>query len=78
MTSFCDEYASLRGKDRHEFWFKLFGEWWERYPWRLQDHEEPPTDDPERMAELAHVVSDEDKEEKGKVERRVREVSSSV
>ena len=75
MTGYCDEYASLRGKDRHQFWFNLFGEWWKRYPWRLQDHQEPPIDDPERMDELARAESDEDKKEKKEVEQKVREVS---
>lgn len=78
LTSYCDEYTALRGKARHQFWFKLFGEWWKRYPWRLQDDQEPPLDDPEKMVELARAESDEDKEKKNAVEQKVREVSSSV
>lgn len=71
----CDEYNSLRGKSCHQFWHKLFEEWWRRYPWRLPDQEEPPTDDPQKMIELAHVGLD--KEEKSEVEKKLHTVSST-
>ena len=72
LEQYCDEYISLRGKCRKLFWHRFFTEWWQKYPWRLQDHEEPPTDDPEKMAELALVG--EDKDLKSKVEEKVRKV----
>ena len=77
MTGHCEEYNALRGRDRHQFWFKLFTEWWQRYPWRLEDHEEPPTNNPEKMVELAYVGDESDVEKKAEVEQRVRDVSSS-
>ena len=76
LESHCDEYASLRGRSRREFWHKLFEVWWQRYPWRLPDKEEPPANDPEKMVELSYIGADAD--EKAAVEARVREVSSSA
>lgn len=75
LSGYREEYASLRGKSRHQFWLKVFNEWWKRYPWRLQDHEEPPTDNPEMMAELALAVDASALEEKAAVEKRARDVS---
>ena len=74
LTSYCDEYISLRGQSRHQFWFNLFNEWWMRYPWRLLDNEEPPTNDPKMMEALAYV-GEEDEEAKRSVEEKLREVS---
>ena len=77
LTSHCDEYAALRGKSHQAFWFKVFNEYWVRYPWRLPDHEEPPADDPKKMEELAYVGEDEkDQEKKAVVEEVLCDVSS--
>lgn len=77
MTSYCDEYTLLRGKSRCVFWFKLFNEYWVRYPWHLPDHEEPPADDPKKMEELAYVGEDEkDQKKKAAAEDVLRDVSS--
>ena len=73
LTSYRDEYISLRRRSRHNFWHKFFNAWWEKYPWRLPDHEEPPVDNPEKMEELAYVGNDERK--KGAVEEALRDVS---
>ena len=78
LTGYCDEYNSLRGKDRHQFWFKLFTEWWKRYPWRLEDNEEPPVNSLEEMIKLAYVGDVGDVERKAHVEQKVRDVSSSL
>ena len=75
LEGHCDKYISLRGKSRHEFWHALFNDWWQKYPWRLPDNEEPPADDPARMAELSYAGGDEDSEAKVVVEARVRKVS---
>ena len=78
LEGYCDEYNSLRGKSRHQFWHGLFEEWWKRYPWRLADHEEPPADNPEKMEELAAPgVDKEERDTKSKVENNLRTVSSS-
>lgn len=74
MNSHVDEYVALRGKSRLQFWFELYREWWQRYPWRLPDDVEPPTDDLEKMAELASVKKDEEGK-KYEVEEALRKVS---
>ena len=74
MNSRLDEYVSLRGKCRVKFWFELFQAWWQKYPWRLPDNVEPPSDDPGKMMELARTGSG-DEEEKRKVEEKLRSVS---
>ena len=40
---------------RRSFWHKFWSAWWQRYPWSLDDDDEPPTDDPNKMARLASV-----------------------
>lgn len=78
LEGYCNEYNSLRGKNHHQFWHTLFEEWWRRYPWRLPDHEEPPTEDVERMKELAAPgVNEEEQHAKSKVEGKLRQVISS-
>ena len=76
LEGYSDEYVLLRSKSRHSFWHRLFEAWWQTYPWRLPDEEEPPLNDPERMQQLSHVGGDEDMAEKAVVEARVRKVSS--
>ena len=73
LEGYRDEYISLRGKKRQQFWHRLFAEWWEKYPWRLKDHEEPPTNDHKKMLELASVGTDEDL--KKEIEAKTRQVS---
>lgn len=46
-----------------------------RYPWRLSDNEEPPTNDPKMMEALAYV-GEEDEEAKRSAEEKLREVST--
>ena len=76
LAGYCDEYIALRGKSRRQFWFKLFNEWWKRYPWRLPDNEEPPIDDLKKMDELAYA-EEKDKVAKAAAEERLREVGLS-
>ena len=76
LEGYFDEYVSLRGKSRHDFWHRVYSSWWEKYPWRLPDGDEPPTDNPGRMEELSHVGGDEDREAKAEAEAKVRKVSS--
>ena len=73
LNSYRDEYISLRGKSRAKFWHRFYEHWWSTYPWRLDDHEEPPANDPEKMAELSEVGVDQ--ELKGAVEKNLRDVS---
>ena len=50
--------ASKKGS-RKNFWHNVYSGWWQRYPWKLKDNEEPPTDDPEQMTRLASVSPNE-------------------
>lgn len=49
-------YRALKKGSRQNFWHNLYSGWWQRYPWKLGDQEEPPTDDPEKMVRLASVA----------------------
>jgi hypothetical protein len=73
LEDYRNEYISLRGKDRHQFWHKFFNAWWQKYPWRLPDDEEPPVEDNAKMQELSHVGTDGDA--KAETEVKAREVS---
>ena len=73
LNRYCDKYILLRGRNRAKFWHQFFKDWWQTYPWRLADDEEPPTGDSEKMKELSEVGDDE--ELKGTVEKRLRDVS---
>ena len=74
LNGYLDQYVAMRGKDRSQFWFEVFVAWWAKYPWRLPDDTEPPSNDPDKMAELAYT-EDEDKKEKAQVEKALCKVS---
>ena len=74
LERYCDEYIALCGKSHHQFLHKLFEEWWQRYPWCLPDHKEPPANDPEKMKELVSAGL-EDIDEKSEVEERLHNMS---
>lgn len=76
LEGYLDEYVSLRGKSRRKFWHELFEAWWQKYPWRLPETAEPPTNDLEKMRELSFVGADVDA--KADTETRGREVRSFV
>ena len=76
LERYCDEYIALHSQSHHQFWHKLFEEWWQRYPWHLPDHKEPPANNPEKMKELASAGL-EDMDEKSEVEEKLRNVSLS-
>ena len=68
-------YLAKKKGNRRKFWHELFSAWWEQYPWRLTDDEEPPTDDPEEMASLA-LAGPNDSVQKGAVVKRLEGVRS--
>ena len=70
-------YTSLKHKNRNQFWFEFFAKWWEKFPWKLDDKDEPPLDDPAKMSELAAVQAGEHGK-KSEVEAAVKIVSVSV
>lgn len=53
-------YMECRKGNRQGFWHNLYATWWQRYPWKLEDDKEPPTNDPDEMARLASVVPGEE------------------
>jgi hypothetical protein len=64
--------ATTKG-NRNNFWHKFYTGWWQRFPWKLDDGDEPPTDSPSKMAGLGSVAPGEDVP-KGEVEKRLTEV----
>ena len=60
LEGYHNKYISLCGKKHQQFWDQLLAEWWEKYPWHLKDHEEPPTNDHKKILELVSVGTDED------------------
>ena len=55
---------------------RLHTGWWERFPWKLKDDEELPTENPDEMARLAKVAPSEEGQ-KQEVEKCLQEVRLS-
>ena len=77
LESHLSEYVASKKGNRQNFWHKVYSGWWERFPWKLEDDEEPPTDDPVEMARLAEVAPGEEAQ-KEVVEKSLQEVCYSV
>ena len=60
LESQMPEYLAIKKGSRRKFWYKLYCAWWQRFPWKLGDNEDPPTDNHERMAQLASVAPGEE------------------
>ena len=69
-------YLACKKGARQNFWHQLFSGWWEHFPWRLNDDEEPPTDNAAEMARLQEASPGEETQ-KSEVERRLQEVGST-
>ena len=78
LEEFLEQYIALKGQNRNKFWFDFFSQWWKKFPWRLDDKDEPPVDNTEKMKELASAKTDDERDEKGKVEAATTLVSFSV
>ena len=76
LEEHLEEYASLKHKNRNQFWFEFFAKWWEKFPWKLDDKDEPPLDDPAEMDKLGSVGAGE-RGRKSEVEVAVTLVSIS-
>ena len=70
LESYLPAYLACKKGSRHTFWHKLCSTWWLQYPWRLDDNQEPPTDDLEKMTRLASVTPG-DEAKKALVERKL-------
>lgn len=70
LESQLPAYLATRKTSRRGFWHVFWSNWWGRYPWRLDDSEEPPTNDPAEMEELGRDGPD-DKHLKAEVEQRL-------
>lgn len=77
LESHVGAYTASKKGSRQTFWHKLYRAWWQRYPWKLEDDEEPPTDNPDEMAKLAEVSPGEEGQKK-QVEQQLTEVSSGL
>ena len=55
LEGYLPSYIATTKGSRQKFWHELFSAWWLRYPWGLNDEQEPPTGNLERMARLASV-----------------------
>lgn len=73
LEGFVPAYLGCKKGNRQKFWHGLYTTWWQRYPWKLADNKEPPTDNPEGMAGLASIAPG-DEVKKGAVERKLTEV----
>ena len=73
LESYLLAYLACKKGSRQSFWHKLYSAWWQRYPWRLYDNEEPPAEDPEKMARLAAVAPG-DETRKALVEQKLTDV----
>ena len=60
IESQLPEYIAGKRGSRQGFWHRFYCTWWQRYPWKLGDDEEPPTNDPAKMTSLASVAPGED------------------
>ena len=77
LEDHLEEYMALRHRNRNNFWSDFFAKWWVTYPWKLGDKEEPPLDDPVRMADLASAEGAE-MERKSEIEAKLVVVCSRV
>ena len=55
LKEHLEVYLSLKHKNHNQFWSEFFAKWWQKYPWKLDDKEEPPLEDPAKMTHLASV-----------------------
>jgi hypothetical protein len=76
LESNLPAYNATTKGNRHNFWHKFYTGWWQRFPWKLGDGDEPPTDGLSAMAGLGSVAPGE-QELKGEVEQRLNEVPQS-
>jgi hypothetical protein len=60
---------AIKKGGRQGFWHNFWTAWWQRYPWKLDDDDEPPTK-PEDLEKLASVEPGED-DRKEDVEKRL-------
>ena len=75
LEGYLPTYLTYKKGNRQKFWHELFNVWWQRYPWKLDDDQEPPTDNSERMTTLASVGPG-DLAVKAAVEKKLTEVWS--
>lgn len=66
-------YRATKKGSRQSFWHQFWSGWWAQYPWKLDDHEEPPADKPEEMVILASVAPGE-ADLKTEIERKLTDV----
>ena len=55
LEGYIPGYLANKKGSRQKFWHDLFIVWWQRFPWGLEDDQELPTDNPEKMTRLGSV-----------------------
>ena len=73
LKSQVPAYLAARKGSRQKFWHALYSLWWQKFLWKLDDDQEPPTNDPAKMAQLAAVAPGEEGLKK-QVEKRLTDV----
>lgn len=73
LESQLTAYMAVKKGGCQILWHALWSAWWERFPWKLSDDDEPPTGDPDEMARLVSVELGEEDRKKA-VEERLTEV----
>lgn len=73
LESHLSTYVATKKGSRQNFWHKVHTGWWERFPWKLDDDNEPPTNDSAEMARLAEVAPGEEGQKEA-VEKALQEV----
>ncbi|KAF9782647.1 hypothetical protein BJ322DRAFT_1110523 [Thelephora terrestris] len=64
LQSHLPAYVACKKGSRQGFWHRLYSGWWERFPWKLKDNDEPPANDPAEMKRLASVTPGEEARKK--------------
>ena len=56
LFTYLLEYIATKKGSRQSFWHRFYSTRWQQFPWKLDDNQEPPMNDPEKMARLASVA----------------------
>ena len=73
LNTYVAAYMTSKKGAHRGFWHGLYSTWWPLYPWKLNNDEEPPTDEPTKMTRLTSVAPGEEVLKK-EVERKLTNV----
>lgn len=75
LQSLAPEFIVLDTREVGNFWTRMLTVWWDHFPWRLPDDEEPPTDG-EELKRLKAPPTEEEKEKHREIVRGKKVVRS--